>query len=208
MTRLVLARAGGLALELEEPVISADALPAVGDAIDTLRRLESLREDLIRGSRSRFESAREAGFAQGRDDATREFEGRIAAALERIESALRAERIAREARVVELALAVIDRIAGELGDVTVVAAMARHALAGLDPERPVVLRVHPAVAAALPAPAAGQPGPRVLKVLPDPALEPFDCEIDAEDCIVEAGLAVQLGAMRRALARPLPEDAP
>lgn len=207
MTRLVLARAGGLVLELDEPLIKADALPVVGEAVETLRRLETLREDLVRRGRERFETAREEGLAQGRDEAAREAAGRLAAALAGVEDALRADRAAREARVVDLALAVIGRIAGELGDATVVAALARRALADLDPERPVRLRVHPAVAAAMPPAPADHAGPRVLEVLPDPGLQPLDCEIDAEDGIVEAGLAVQLEAVRQALAHPLPETA-
>ena len=199
MSRVVLARAGGLELELEEPVIPGDALPAVGSAIETLHRLEALRGELIRRGRRRFVEARDEGLAEGREQGRLEAEARLAAAIAGIEAALRADRVAREARVVGLALAVVERIAGDLGDATVVEALARRALADLDPDRPVRLRVHPSVAAAVADAPATLVGPRVLEVLGDPVLGPLDCEIDGDDGVVEAGLGVQLDAVRRAL---------
>jgi type III secretion protein L len=201
MTRLVLARAAGLALEVDEPIVAAEALPAVGDAVTTLRRLETLRADLLRRGRQRLERARRDGLQQGREQAERDASLRLAGSLAELDATLRAERTAREAAVVELALAVVARIAGELGDAAVVAALARRALADLDTESPVRLRVHPSVAAAVTAAPAAQAGPPVLEVLADPALRPLDCEIDSIDGVVEVGLEVQLDAVRAALSR-------
>ncbi|MFM1990868.1 MAG: hypothetical protein RJA99_3825 [Pseudomonadota bacterium] len=201
MTRLVLARAAGLALELDEPIVAADALPAVGDAVATLRRLETLRGDLLRRGRQRLERARREGLEQGRVQAERDASRRLAESLAELDATLRAERAAREAAVVELALAVVARIAGELGDATVVAALARRAITDLDPESPVRLRVHPSVAAAVAAAPAADAGPPVLEVLADPGLQPLDCEIESDEGVVEAGLEVQLDAVRAALSR-------
>ena len=206
MTRFVLASAGELSLQADTPIVPRDALPAVGSAIEILRRVETIREAVVRASASRFALAREEGLAQGRAAGRQEAAASLGAALASLDAVLRADRAAHEARVVGLALAIVDRIAGELGDAAVVTALARRALADLDPGTPVRVRVHPSVADAMAA-ATRPAGPPVLEVLADPGLEPLDCEIESEDGVVEAGLAVQLVGVRAALERGDARDA-
>jgi flagellar biosynthesis/type III secretory pathway protein FliH len=206
MTRFVLASAGDLSLQADTPIVPRDALPAVGSAIEILRRVETIREAVVRASASRFALAREEGLAQGRAEGRQEAAAALGAALASLDAVLRADRAAHEARVVGLALAIVERIAGELGDAAVVTALARRALADLDPDVPVRLRVHPSVATAMAA-AARAAGPPVLEVLADPGLDPLDCEIQSDDGVVEAGLAVQLVGVRAALERGDARDA-
>jgi type III secretion protein L len=199
VTRLVLARAAGLAIETEELAIDADSLPVVGRAVDTLRHLETLRGELLRRGRQRLERARRDGLEQGREQAEREAAAKLAASLVAIDAALLRDRAEREARMVELVLAVVRRVAGELGDAAVIAALARRSLIDLDPDMPVRVRVHPSVAQAVAAGFGDGAGPVVLEVLGDPAMEVLDCEIETEEGIVEAGLEVQLDGVRAAL---------
>ena len=198
--RFVLARAGGLCLEVDEPVIDAESLPTLGSAVELLRRLEGLRSDLLRRGRERFERARREGLAQGRAEGERAASEQVLGALNTLESVLAAERAHQAERVVELALAVVARIAPELGDVAVVTALARRALADLETDQPVRLRVHPEVARALPGAAEGAARSPMLEVVGDPLLGRFDCELDTQEGIIEASLEVQLNALRAVLA--------
>ena len=203
MTHWVLCRAGGLELGIEgEPVVDADSLPVVGDAMTVLRRLETLREAAVRSGQAHREQALREGMAEARAIAESEAREAIALAAAGFDEALREERALTRAREVDLALAIVARIAGALGEAPMVAALARTAIAELDTVRPARVRVHPslepAIRAALSDVAAGPEQPSI-EVIGDERLEPLGCEIDHGDAIVDAGLGTQLQAIREAL---------
>jgi type III secretion protein L len=203
MTRWVLCRAGGLELGIDgDPCVDAGSLPLVGDAVTLLRRLEAMREAMVRSAESRRAQALRDGLAEANAIAESRAHEAIAQAAARFEDALRHERALRREREVELALAIVARIAGALGEAPTVAALARTAIAGLDAARPARVRVHPALEAeireTLGQAAAASQAPAV-EVLGDERLRRFDCEIDHGDTIVDAGLETQLRVIREAL---------
>jgi flagellar biosynthesis/type III secretory pathway protein FliH len=211
MTHWVLCRAGGLEIGVEgDPVIDAGSLPLVGEATAVLRRLETLREAVVRSGEARREQALREGLAEAHAIAGVEASDAIARAAAGFDRALREECERRRAREVDLALAVVTRIAGGLGEAPIVAALARTAIAELDAVQPVRVRVppslEPAVRAALAKAADGAAGPAV-EVVGDERLDRFDCEIDHGDAIVDASLGTQLQAIREALGDG-PEAAP
>ena len=204
MTHWVLCRAGGLELGIAgDPVIEAGSLPVVGDAMAVLRRLEILREAVVRSGETRREQALREGLAEARAIAASEAGDAIARAAAGFERALSEERERRRAREVDLALAIVTRIAGGLGEAPIVAALARTAIAELDAVRAARVRVHPslepAIRAALSESADGSDRPAV-EVVGDERLDRFGCEIDHGDAIVDASLGVQMQAIREALA--------
>jgi len=210
MTRFVLCRAGGLELACErDPVVDAGSLPAVGDAVTILRRLQTLREAAVRSAADGRARAIEQGLQEARAAVRAQTDEAIGLLAARFEAALRAERERSREREVDLALAVVARIARGLGPASVIAALARTAIAELDASQPLRVRVppglQPVIREAL-RPASsdvaqagdGHPGP--IEVICDERLQGFDCEIDQDAAIVDAGLDSQLRALRDAFA--------
>jgi flagellar biosynthesis/type III secretory pathway protein FliH len=203
MTHWVLCRAGGLELGIEgDPVVAADELPVVADAMTVMRRLASMREALARSGQAYRETALREALLEARAIAESEAREAIARAAAAFDEALRQERALLQDREVELALAIVAKIASSLGDAPTLAALARTAIAELDVGRPARVRVHPslepAIRAALSDAAGGLAQPSI-EVVGDERLERLECEIDQGDAIVDAGLGTQLQAIREAL---------
>lgn len=203
MTHWVLCRAGGLELGIDgDPCVDAGSLPLMGDAVTLLRRLETMREAVVHSAESRRAQALQEGLAEATAIAESRAHQAIAQAAGRFAEALRVEQALRREREVELALAIVTRIAGALGEVPTVAALARTAIAELDAGRTARVRVHPSLEAPI-REALGQTGPAapgpVIEVAGDERLGRLECEIDHGDSIVDAGLETQLRAIREAL---------
>ena len=203
MTHFVLCRAGGLELGIAgDPVVDAESMPVVGDAVTILRSLETMREAALRSSETHRAQALQSGLSEARAIAESEVREAIAQAAARFEEALYAEREDRRHRDVELALAIVARIAGEVGESTMIAALARTVIAELDVAPALRVRVHPGlepeVRTALSSVATNGGRPSI-DVVGDERLGRFGCEIDQGDAIFDASLGVQLRAIRDAL---------
>ena len=205
MTRFVLCRAGGLELGVEgDPILDAADLPSVGEAVTILRGLEAMREAVVRSGEERRAAALEEGLADARALAESEAREAIARIAERFDEALRVERDERRRQEVDLAIAIVSRIAGELGEAQVVSALARVAIAEIDTVKPLRVRVHisleSAIRLALCGPATDSPHPQI-EIVGDDSIKRLDCEIEHGNALVAAGLDVQLRAIRDAFAR-------
>jgi type III secretion protein L len=198
MSRLALFRSPEFTLVAERALIKRDQVSSVDDAVGMLRRAESLRASMEAECELLRARAREEGLAQGLAQGRQEAARALGQSLARLDRTLAADRAAAQARVVQLAIAVVERVASELGPVAVVAALARRALAELDPAQPVRLRVNPVVARAL-APELAT-GTGHVQVIAGEHLGPFDCELDTGSGRIEAGLPLQLEALGVALA--------
>lgn len=186
----VLLHADRLATTLvDDPLVAKGDVPAVHSVASLLaeagRLHEAARADL-EGERA---AARQAGFEQGRRD------GHAAGAAENREELLRLaaqdveERRRRQREIAALALEVVRRIAGRLGDDAVVASLAEQAAAEIAPDTAATVRVAPAVLEATRARLADRAG---LVVEPDPTLSPTDCVIETALGKTVAGLDTQL----------------
>ncbi|MCX7272492.1 MAG: hypothetical protein NTV19_04680 [Burkholderiales bacterium] len=197
MTRLTLFRSPELTLTTDRPLIKRDQVSAVDEAVGMLRRIGDLREALDAECEALRTRAQRQGYDQGMAQARRDADQALGRAIGRLDEALAAERALMQARVVSLAMSIVDRIAGDLGPAAMVGAMASRALTELDPVEPVRVRVAPDLVDAVGAHLrSGHPR---VQVIAGEALGRFDCEIDTGSGLLETGLPVQLEAIGLAL---------
>jgi ATP synthase in type III secretion protein N len=138
------------------------------------------------------------------------FDGRAAgisnAQSEAIKHILEAQRQAREvlsnsdARVIELAVAIVERMAPRLEQTDFVALLAAEGLAAIREERRISVRIGSSaekpVRAMLDKWQLEQPQVEKVDMVIDPALEPMACVIETELGRIEVGLPAQLEAIR------------
>jgi type III secretion protein L len=149
------------------------------------------------------------------------FDGRAAglahAQSEAIKHVLEAQRQARELvaaselRIVELAVAIVARIAPRLEQGDLVASLAAEGLAAIQEERHVCLRISSAAEKATRAMLdrwqLAHPEVESIDMVIDPSLDPMVCVIETELGRIEVGLPVQLEAVRTGLTAIVAEGA-
>lgn len=145
------------------------------------------------------------GLAAGQAEA-------VASMAERMAEAQRAARElmdAQDARVIDLAVALLRRIAPRLDVQAVVEQLALDALRALQAERWLVVRVHPSVRAAvqarLEAWCEAQNRSVSLQVLDDAQSDPLGVSVESEQGSLRAGFDDQLASLHGALQRSLQE---
>jgi flagellar biosynthesis/type III secretory pathway protein FliH len=178
----------------DDPLVPAQHVGRMQDALALLAEAGTLRrtaQDAIAAAR---DAAHAEGFVAGREEGLAAAETERQAELFRI--ALRDGELQRERQkdIARLALEVVRRIAGELGDATVVAGLADRAAAQLAPDSVAVVRVAPGAAEAVRARLEGRVG---LSVEGDPLLGPRDCVIETALGRSHAGLESQLAQIER-----------
>jgi flagellar biosynthesis/type III secretory pathway protein FliH len=194
MSYLLLHRDATCSLFAARPLIPAEALGHLAEALGLLRAAQSLRADMATRvadaeARGAVEGHR-AGLAAGEADAVREqsawlFDANLKAAEAR--AAMRRETAA-------LVVAALRRVAGELGPDTVVAGLAERAVADLAPDRRMTVKVAPARLESVAARLRHVP---LLSVEPDPGLGDSDCVIETSLGRTLAGLDVQIETLGR-----------
>lgn len=198
MSYLLLGRTPGHSLLTGDPVIPREAVIDVETALSLVgeaeKRAEAIGLAAHRARDAALEAGRREGYRAGRAEAEREG----AETLARLEIAARNARRTMRGETVRLALEVVHRIAGRLGEDAMVKALAEEAVRELVPDRPVVVRVHPdrveAVRHRL------TPHGERVAVEADAGLRPAGCVLVSDIGRVDAGLDTQLAAIERALA--------
>lgn len=178
-----------------DPLVPARDVGTVYDAAGLLAeagRLRAAAEATIEAAR---ETARADGFAQGEAAGRAAGEVATSEALARLEAAAVARDTARQADVARLAVEVLRRIAGELGDAAVIAGLAQRAAAALPAEIGATVRVPPAVVDDVRARLAPH---AALTVEADAALDGTACVLETPLGRTHAGLETQLAAIGRA----------
>jgi flagellar biosynthesis/type III secretory pathway protein FliH len=150
--------------------------------------------------------AREEGFATGAAAA----QAQVARHLLDAQVAARKLVARSDERVVALAILILQRIAPNLGEPQVVAALAAEALRGLQSERHLHVHVRPqaeqATRALLEQWQLTHPEIESAQVLLDEGLPPFGCVVESELGRIEAGLGAQLEAVRECLTAAVAES--
>ena len=197
MTYLLLHRTTDGALLTDDPVIPREDVASLSEGIallsDIQRRAETMQTQRRQALEQAVAQGRACGYAEGAEAARREYAERCAE-LERLTSQY-SDRLRQQ--VVAFSLQIVRRIAGELGDDAVVAALAEKAVRELAAEDPVVIRVHPAQADSVRSHMASIG--RQADIEADPALAPADCVISSALGRIDAGLQTQLAAIASAL---------
>lgn len=180
---------GETLLRLPSARIPAGEARPLRDAAALLAEARRIRE----ASAEQAEADRAAGHAAGRAEALDELRASSGEALKTLEEGLAAENARREAEVARTALAVIERMLGELPDVQVAAGLARTALAQVQ-GRPATVYVSADVECAVQR--ALQDAEQVT-VIADPAAGPLACRVEAANGCIIADLDVQLAALAK-----------
>lgn len=178
----------------DDPLVPADDVGRVQDALALLAEAGRLRVGAGAAIDAARENARAEGFAAGRAEGLAAAESERQAELFRI--ALRDGELQRERQkdIARLALEVVRRIAGELDRSAMVAGLAERAAAQLAPDSVAVVRVAPPALEAVRIRLDGRVG---LSVEADPLLGAQDCVIETALGRTHAGLDTQLAQIAR-----------
>lgn len=190
MSFVALHRGASTSLATDELWLQADALSHCARSIELLQRLEQITA----GRAAELQRARDAaiaqGLAEGRQQALAQEAPRLWDAWDQAARSAQADAAALREALVQLSLQVVQHIATELAPADVLRALAARAAEALLPDSAAVVRVHPALAAAVRERVAALPG--VLEVRGDAALGAHDCVFDTPAGQLLAGLPQQL----------------
>lgn len=176
------------------PLAKAADHGSLAGALDLLLEARRIRDGAAAEVARAMDAARVAGEAEGRAAAERAVAAEHGGRLFALELAAAEERSAARAEAPRLALAMVRRVAAELGDADVVAAIAARVLSEQRPTADATVRVAPSAVAAV----RRRLGEAVV-VIGDPSLRPTDCSVETPLGRTIAGLDVQLAQLERAL---------
>ena len=196
-----------LTLAIHGPVIKRAAWESLERADAALLLLDASRAKVERETAA----AREAAVAEGHAEGRRAGLAELAGELQRVNETNRGLLASEDRRVVELALAIVARIAPRLDIGQLLPPLVDAAVAEIQTEQVVQIRVAPAGVAAVEADLerlrADHPQITAFQVVADDALATTDCVLQSESGRIEAGLHEQLAAIADVLRRAAREGA-
>lgn len=177
-----------------------DAFREAGQVLDEARRRAG---ELTEAAKAAYEEERQRGYRDGRAEA------QLAAAEQMIENVSRSityfERI--EGKVVDLVMTALRKVLMEFDDRERVTLVVKNALAAVRNQKQVTLRLPPEQADMVRDRVnellAAYPAVGFLDIKPDARLTGDACIIESEIGSIEAGIEVQLAAIRRAFEKSL-----
>jgi type III secretion protein L len=191
----VLLHADRLATALvDDPIIPAADVPTLRDATALLAEAGRIRTEATERAAEAMERAYAEGLEQGRADGRAAGEGEMRTELFRLAVRAREEAEQRREEIATLALEVVRRIAGAIGDEDMVSLLAQREVAALVPDTAATVRVPPAALDTVSQRLAERPG---IVVEADPALSGADCVIETALGRTHAGLETQLAQLER-----------
>jgi type III secretion protein L len=186
-------------LALDARIVRGEAWTDLADTRALLDRADACYRDAQNDARSIAAKAKDDGFAAGRADGLRD----VAATLLRVQQDSAALLAREESRIVELAVAIVARIAPKLDAKKLVPALVAEAVREVSAEQFLQIRVHPDAKASVEAELddirRSIPGVADVQVVADATLDPLGCVLASDAGKVEAGLTEQLSALRAAL---------
>ena len=197
MTFVVIAASAAATLATDHPVIAADDVVTVGDAAAAVARAGQVLRSIDDMAAAATATARTEGHAQGYAEGLSVAAGETRAALLAQSVALNIERRRIRADVTRLALEVVRRIAGDLGEAATVAALAERATADFLPDNIAIVRVSADAVATVTDRLRDFTG---LTIVGDSSVAANDCLIETALGVSHAGLEIQLAAVERAWA--------
>lgn len=196
MSYVLIHRDPATTLLADDPVIPKRDVGRLKDGLGLLERLRSLGEAAETRIKERGEAAHETGWSRGYQEGAAEARREYAELFTTLERAATRDHEESRRQSVVLALEVVRRIAGEVGENEFLSAIAEKAVHDLVPDGAVLVRVHPDRLDAVRSKLAGQ-GAR-LEIEADDALGPTDCVLVSSFGRIEAGLETQLAALEHA----------
>jgi len=178
----------------EDPIVPAADVARLHDLAGLLAEAARLRDAVATDVDAARAAARAEGFAAGYAEGRAAGEAEVREELFKLALRDQAALAARRADIARLAIEVVRRIAGEVGDPAMVAAIAEHAAATVAPDTKLTVRVAPSAEAATRERIDGRPG---LVVEADPSLAADACVIETALGTAHAGLSTQLAQIER-----------
>ncbi len=188
-----------------ERVLAGNIVPAVTwermqDVDAVIAQINGVYEQATQQILQAREDAASAGYAEGIARAQTQMAEQLAALNERRARVLGDAR----QRVVDLACAIVARLAPGFDAATVAPALVMEAVEAAQAEQFLLIRVHPSVresvTAGLGAVRQAHPAVGVIELVDDESLDPLSCVVVSEAGQVRAGIAQQIEAIRSALA--------
>ncbi|PAX06987.1 FliH/SctL family protein [Sphingomonas lenta] len=178
----------------DDPVVPAAQVARFRDALTLLAEAGRLREEASGSVDEAHAAGRAEGYEAGRLEGRAAGEEEMGGELLRLARQAAEEEPRRRAEIATLALEVVRRIAGAVGEEAMVAGLAERAVATVSPDVQAVVRVPPAAAAAVAARLGDRPA---LSVEADATLTGADCVIETPLGRTHAGLETQLRQIER-----------
>lgn len=178
----------------DDPLVPAEEVAPLRDAVTMFAEAKRIHEALDQSATAARDAAFVEGYAAGHGEGLAAAEAERQAELFRI--AMRDSELQRERQrdIARLALEVVRRIAGELGDSELVAGLAEQAATQVAPDEAAIVRVPPSALEAVRARLANRAG---LVVEADVSLGDTDCVIETPLGSTHAGLETQLAQIER-----------
>lgn len=183
----------------DDPIIPAADLAALGEAAALLAAAGTIKADAERAVAVAREAGRADGYEDGHAAGLEAGAADIRAELFRLAIRDGEERRQRQDEIATIALEVVRRIAGEIGDAQIVAGIAERATAALAPDTIATVRVAPPQVEAVAARLADRAG---IRIEGDPTLAMTDCVVETALGATHAGLETQLAQIAAAWESP------
>ena len=195
MTYIVL-HADALATAVaDDPIVPAAEMPALDGAIGLLAEAGQIRADSARQVQEARERGHAEGVAAGREEGLAAGAAEIRAELFHLAIRAGEERRRHQGEISTLALEVVRRIVGEIGDAATVQGLAERAIAALAPDTVATIRVPAAQVEAVKARLEARD---FVTVEADPTLGGTDCVVETALGRTYAGLETQLAQIEAA----------
>ncbi|MGL4722510.1 MAG: HrpE/YscL family type III secretion apparatus protein [Desulfovibrionaceae bacterium] len=189
-------------------VIKAKEYATFLNGVETLHKAKEEGYGIIKQAEEEYERMRELGYRAGIDEGKMEMAERI---MEQITSSV--DYFADvENTVVDVVIAAITKIIGEMDDKERVSAIVHRSLSYVRNQKKVLVRLSPEdvpyIQENLNDIIRNYPGINFLDVAPDPKLARGDCILESEMGIVNAGLNTQIEAIKRSFSKRLQKKNP
>lgn len=182
-------------------VIRAEAYLAFTEAEQTVQQALDLARNIERDAEDAYERRKKKGYEKGYNEA------RINASSHQFETAAKTIQYfnSLEDKVKNLVMQAIKKIINEIPDEEMVVKVIRNVLAAVRDQEKVKLWVCPkqveTVSNHIRELTEGHPVIKFIEVLSDARLKENDCILQTEVVMIDAGLDVQIAAIRRAIER-------
>jgi type III secretion protein L len=189
---------------VDDPVVPAAEVGTLRSALALLEAAGQIRGEAEARATEAIEAGYQRGHAQGLADGRAAGEAEMRTEMFRLAMRDGEARKLRQDEIAGLALEVVRRIAGAIGDEAMVARLAERAAAQLAPDTAATVRVPPAALAEASQRLSGLPH---LIVEEDATLAPTDCVVETALGRTHAGLETQLSQIERSWAEAARERA-
>lgn len=184
-------------------VVPPERLLALTQATDIIEAATLRAETIVGGAEAAYETERQKGYAQGREDAQREQSLHVLENVARHVDFLEKS----EDRIVDLVMQAVRRVIEGFDERERAVAAVRSVLAMARDQKQVTLRLSPehaeTVRRQIQEMVAAYPGIGFIDVVPEQRIEGDACVLESDMGVIESSIRIQLAAIQSAFDRTL-----